>query len=353
MSLQQMTEHAGEWMRGSGPHSDIVISSRIRFARNLAGFPFVGKANRRQHYEVMEMCKTQIASKQLAQSVLWIDLPDSVPLDRLLLAERHLISRQHASSNNELPRGVAIGEGETFAIMVNEEDHLRIQVMRSGLQLAEAFDHIDYIDNALEEKLDFSYSQRFGYVTACPTNVGTGLRVSVMLHLPALKLTGEIEKVRRAARDMHLAVRGMFGEGSDALGDFYQVSNQTTLGKSEQEILSDFEHCVVPQIIAYEQQARQALLRQRSDQLDDKVWRAWAVLTHARVMGAEEVLGLLSHLRLGVNLGRFESIDIRTINELLLLTQPAHLQRLEARIMEPAARRIARASLIRQRLGAR
>jgi protein arginine kinase len=183
--------------------------------------------------------------------------------------------------------------------------------------------------------------------------VGTGIRVSVMLHLPALKLTGEIEKVRRAARDMHLAVRGLFGEGSEALGDLYQISNQTTLGRTEQEILADFQHSVVPQIIAYEKQARQALLRRRRSVLEDKIWRAWAVLTHARVIGTDEVLQMLSHLRMGVNMGLIDQrIDIQAINELFLLTQPAHLQRLTGCELDQSARREARAQLIRRRLGA-
>ncbi|MEM9915643.1 MAG: protein arginine kinase [Planctomycetota bacterium] len=353
MTLRNMTEHAGEWLRGAGPQSDVVISSRIRLARNLAGFPFVGHANRRQRYEVLEACRSHITNKKLADNVIWVQLGDAMPTDRQLLVERHLISRQHGSSKNEVPRGVAVGGDETFAIMVNEEDHLRIQVLRSGMQLTEAFEQINRIDDILEDRLEFAYSRRFGYLTACPTNVGTGIRVSVMMHLPGLKLTGEIDKVKRAARDMHLAVRGLFGEGSEAQGDLYQVSNQTTLGKTEQEILADFEHTVVPQIIAYEQQARQALLRQREDQLDDKIWRAWALLTHARVIGTEEVLSLLSHVRLGVNLGRLDKVDIRTINELFLLTQPAHLQRITGSEMDPATRRVARARLIRQRLGVR
>ena len=352
-TLHQMTRHAGEWLRGAGPHSEIVISSRIRLARNLAGYPFVGRANRRQRVDILARCREQLMSGRLADGMLWVNLPDSPSLDRQLLVERHLISRQHANANDDLPRAVAIGADETFAIMVNEEDHLRMQVLRSGMQLTEAFAQVDRIDNVLEEKLDFAYSRRFGYVTACPTNVGTGIRVSVMLHLPALRLTGEIEKVRRAARDMHLAVRGLFGEGSDAAGDLYQISNQATLGKSEQEIVADFEKTVAPMIIAYEQQARQALLQHRQAQLDDKVWRAWAVLTHARVMGTEEVLDLLSQLRLGLNLGRLDSVNIRIINELFLLTQPAHLQKLTGREMDAATRRIARASLIRQRLGKR
>jgi protein arginine kinase len=353
MTIRNITEHAGEWLRGAGPQSDVVISSRVRLARNLAGYPFVGRANRRQRFEVLDACRQQITNKRLGDTILWVPLADASSTDRQLLVERHLISRQHASSKNEIPRGVAIGGDETFAIMVNEEDHLRIQVLRSGMQLGEAFDQINRIDDVLEEKLDYAYSRRFGYLSACPTNVGTGIRVSVMMHLPALKLTGEIDKVKRAARDMHLAVRGLFGEGSDAQGDLFQVSNQTTLGKTEQEILADFEHTVVPQIIAYEQQARQALLGQRENQLDDKIWRAWATLTHARVIGTEEVMQLLSHVRLGVNLGRLDTVDIRTVNELFLLTQPAHLQRLNDQIMDPAARRVARAQLIRQRLGVR
>jgi protein arginine kinase len=348
-----MTDRSGEWLRGSGPQSEIVISSRVRLARNIAGYPFVTRASVRQQRDILEKFREQVNTGRLGEQVLWVDLNECSDLDRQLLVERQLISRQHAQDDTGKARAVAIGEEETFAVMVNEEDHLRIQVLRSGMQLIEAFNQIDQLDDALEEQMDFAYGSKFGYLTACPTNVGTGIRVSVMLHLPALRLTGEIEKVRRAAKEMHLAVRGMFGEGSDALGDLYQISNQSTLGRSEQEILADFQHTVVPQIIAYEQQARQALLRHRPAQLDDKVHRAWALLTHARVMDTEEVLGLLSHLRLGVNLGRIESVDIRAINDLFLLTQPAHLQRLTGSEMDPLTQREARAALIRQKLTSR
>ncbi len=354
MTLRQITEHAGEWLRGAGPHSDVVISSRIRLARNLAGYPFVNRAKLRQRQDILETAKQQItSSNHLGEGLFWVDMRDSPRLDRELLVERHLVSRQLVSAAEDSPRGVAIGSDETFAIMVNEEDHLRIQVLRSGMQLSEAYEQINRIDDALEDSLDFAFSPRFGYLTACPTNVGTGLRVSVMLHLPAIKLTGQIEKVRRAARDLHLAVRGLFGEGSEALGDLYQISNQTTLGRSEAEILADFEQTVVPQIIAYEQQARAALLRDRPEQLDDRVYRAWAVLTHARLLTSEETFALLSHVRLGVNLGRLEAIDLRSLNELLLICQPAHLQRIMGKNMNPAERRIARANLVRQRLGVR
>lgn len=350
MNLRGITENAGEWLRGSGPHSDVVISSRVRLARNLAGFPFVNRANQRQRHEVIEQCRDHVLSKRLGSNTLWVDLADSPSIDRQLLVERHLISRDLAKRSADTPRAVAIASDETFSVMLNEEDHLRIQVLRSGMQVGDAFAHIDRIDDTLEQALDFSFSRRFGYLTACPTNVGTGIRVSVMMHLPALKLTGEIERVKRAARDMHLAVRGLFGEGSESLGDLFQVSNQTTLGRSEKEILDDFESTIIPQLIAYEHQARQALLRQREKQLEDKVWRAWALLTNSRVIGTDEALALLSHLRLGIHLDRIDTASIRTVNELFLLCQPAHLQRVMGQEMTPAARRIARADLLRQRL---
>ncbi len=352
MNLGPLIDHAGEWLRGTGPQSDVVISARVRLARNLAGFNFPNRCDARQQREVLARCRRAIIQSEIAADLSWSDLSEQPQLERQLLVERHLISRQHAQAGDDLPRGVAVGAGETIALMVNEEDHLRMQVLRSGMQLEAAFIQVNQIDDLLEERLTFAHSRQFGYLTACPTNVGTGIRVSVMLHLPALKMTGEIEKVRRAARDMHLAVRGMFGEGSEALGDLYQISNQTTFGRSEREVLAEFQRSVVPQIVNYEQQAREALRRQRPAQLDDKIWRAWAVLTHARVMRTDEALSLLSMLRLGVNLGRISKVDLRTINELFLITQPAHLQKLAGQEMDPASRRQARAELIRQRLGA-
>src|SRR5688572_5734029 len=326
MKLSDLTQQAGEWLRGSGPMSEIVISSRIRLARNVAGYPFLARCSRNQRNGLEAKVRDTILGAQLAPQMLYVDLENAPDIDRTLLVERHLISKPHAAA--EGARGVAIGESESVSIMVNEEDHLRVQVLRSGLQLEEAWEQINKIDDALEAKLDFSFHPRFGYVTACPTNVGTGIRVSVMLHLPALKLTGEIEKVFRAAKDMRLAVRGLYGEGTEATGDFYQISNQTTLGKSEDDIISDFKHTVIPKIIDYEHHARKTLVNDRTVALDDKVCRALGVLRFARLMASEETLFLLSHLRMGINLGRVKDIDLRTINELFLLTQPAHLQKI-------------------------
>jgi protein arginine kinase len=328
--------------------SEIVISSRIRLARNVSGFPFLTRCSRTERQALEGRVRDVILQAQPAAHTFYVDLEQAPEVDRQLLVERHLISRPHAAA--EGARGVAVGEDETTAIMVNEEDHLRIQVLRSGLQLEEAWEQINSIDDRLEGKLDFSFHPRFGYLTACPTNVGTGIRVSVMLHLPALKLTGEIEKVFRAAKEMRLAVRGLYGEGTEATGDFYQISNQTTLGKSEEDIISDFKHLVIPKIIDYEHHARRTLLNDRTLALDDKVYRALGTLRTARLMSSEEVLFLLSHLRMGVHLGRIKDVDLRTVNELFLLTQPAHLQKLQGRKLEGDIRRAARADFIRHRL---
>ncbi len=349
MSLKQLSEHASEWLRGGGPESDVVISSRVRLARNLAGFPFLPKASEAQQRELAELCRDRLMQCEAVPEVLWVDLNDSPALDRQLLVERHLISRQH--SQGKVPRGVAIGLDESVAVMVNEEDHLRLQVLRSGLRLNDVFEAANRLDDALEAKVDFAFSRRFGYLTACPTNVGTGLRTSVMLHLPALKLTGEIDKVKRAAKDMHLAVRGFYGEGTESVGDFFQISNQSTLGRAEQEILGDFTETVIPQIIEYERAARQALADRRPAVLDDKIYRAYGVLKHARMLGSEEALYLLSHLRLGTTMQRLSEVDLATVNELFLLTQPAHLQKIARKTLNGSERREYRARFVRERLG--
>ncbi len=348
MKLSDLTNHAGEWLRGSGPMSEIVISSRIRLARNISTYPFLTRCSRQQRQSLEARVRDTILEARLAPRMLYVDIDAAPEIDRQLLVERHLISKQHAGA--EGARGVAIGENESLSIMINEEDHLRIQVLRSGLQLDEAWEQINALDDRLGAGLHWSFHPRFGHLTACPTNVGTGIRVSVMLHLPALKLTGEIEKVFRAAKDMRLAVRGLYGEGTEATGDFYQVSNQTTLGKSEEEIISDFKHLVIPRIIDYEHHARRTLLNDRTTALDDKVHRAMGLLKNARLMASEETLFLLSHLRMGINLGRVKNIDINKINELFLLTQPAHLQKIQGRKLEGDLRRAARADFIRQKL---
>jgi protein arginine kinase len=329
---------------------DVVISSRVRLARNLAGAPFLSRCTRVQRSEIEQRLRDNLLAAGLAPEVFYVDLSGASQLDGLLLVERHLISREHADSKH--PRGVAISGSENVSVMVNEEDHLRIQVFRSGLRLGEAVEQVRLIERSLEQRLDFAYHDRYGYLTACPTNVGTGLRVSVMLHLPALKLTGQAEKAVRAGRDMHLAVRGLYGEGTEPVGDFFQVSNQTTLGKSEEQIVQEFQDQILPEFINYEMRARAALMERLRTPLEDKVYRAEALLRSARVISSSETMYLLSLVRLGLSLNILRDISLQSVNELLLLTQPAHLQRILNREMSPDDRGIARAEYIRKRIGA-
>jgi len=349
MTPEELSDNAGKWMSGGGPDADVVMSSRVRLARNLAGYPFVARADTIQRRDLLGRCRMAIGSAGLDPRLHWVDLAETSRLDRKLLVERHLISRQHSKSTS--PRAVAVSEDESTSVMVNEEDHLRLQVLRTGMQLQEAYEHADSVDDALERRLDFAFSSRLGYLTACPTNVGTGIRVSVMLHLPGLKLTSEIDKVRRAAKDMHLAVRGFYGEGTEAVGDLFQISNQTTLGRSEGQILHDFQDVVIPRIVDYERKARSALSSHRPTVLDDKVYRAWGTLRGARLLGSEEALYLLSYVRLGACLERMDDVPLQTVNELMLLIQPAHLQKIAGNPMDGPTRREFRAKFVRERLG--
>lgn len=346
--MDEVARRAGEWLRGVGPMHEIVISTRIRLARNVRGYPFLSRADADQRREIADTLEAAIRKANVLRGFIVLDLEKLDELDRQLLVERHLISRQHAEGGGA--RRVAFDSTEVAALMINEEDHLRMQVMRSGLQLDEAWERINAIDDALDERVEFAFHAQYGYLTACPTNVGTGIRVSVMLHLPALRLTNELEKVGQAAKDMKLAVRGLFGEGTEALGDFFQVSNQITLGRAEADIIDDFRRTVIPKIVEYEQAARKSLLKHRPQALDDKIWRAMGMLQNARLMSSNEALQCLSHVRMGLHIGRLPAIDLQTVNELFLQTQPAHLQKLQGERLNGEQRSIARAALIRARL---
>ncbi len=348
MDLRELTRRPGEWLAGTGPQHEIVMSSRVRLARNVAAFPFMTKANRSQRGELHRLCRDRLLATAPERPLFYVEMDKTDEIDRQLLVERHLISKQHAIGEGN--RGVAISNDEAISVMVNEEDHLRVQVLRSGLQLRECWKEADRLDDALQEKIEFAFSPRFGFLTACPTNLGTGLRVSVMLHLPALKLTGEIEKIFRAAKDTHMAIRGLYGEGTDAIGDFYQISNQTTLGRSEDEILGEFNDVVIPRIIMAEKAARAVLENERPLALDDKIGRATGVLRNARLLTSEETLYFLSHLRLGVVMKRVTGLDIHAINALFLQTQPAHLQRYVGQALDGDTRKAARAQFVRQQL---
>lgn len=340
-------DNVGEWLSGSGPEADIVISTRLRLARNVAGFPFLTRTTDKQRAKLEALLREQIQVTALGDDLVYLGLKESTAVDRLCLVERHLISKDHASGSG--CRGVALGPSEMVSIMVNEEDHLRIQVLRSGFQPEEGFQEIRRLDSQLEQSVTFAFSDEFGYLTACPTNVGTGMRISIMLHLPGLVMTKQIEKVFHAVSKINLAVRGLYGEGTQASGDFYQISNQVTLGCTESDILKTVQD-VVPQIIRYERNVRETLISENRRGLEDRVWRAFGMLEHARLITSEETMDLLSAVRMGVNLGMIDQVPIHLVNELFILTQPAHLQKMKGRKLETSERDVNRAEFIRRKL---
>ena len=347
MDINSLTTTSGEWLRGTGPDSDVVVSSRIRLARNLAQFPFPTRADETTRAQIDSLIREKLEKVDFGTALNYVDLNSLGSLDRQFLVERQLISREHAESHGS--RSVSFGDEENVSLMINEEDHLRIQVLRSGFSLDECWENINQIDDAIESQVTYAFSEEFGYLTACPTNVGTGIRVSVMLHLPALVITKEIQKVFQALHKISLAVRGLYGEGSQAMGDFYQISNQVTLGKSEEQLIDNLKD-VVTNIIAYERRVRDALVKENRQSLHDQVSRAIGILKNARTISSEETMHLLSSVRLGINLGLIDEIEIPTVNELFIHTQPAHLQKLRRQQLESAERNVARATYLRHRL---
>jgi protein arginine kinase len=348
VKLDELILSPSPWLEPGGPQSDIVLSTRVRLARNIAGRPFSSRLRPEERQDLEVTLKKAVLSALGDTGITWFELGDMPEIDRRCLVERHLISRELAAADGH--RGVAIDANQRLAIMANEEDHLRLQVIFCGLQLEAAWQEADAIDDRLEAHLTYAFSPKLGYLTACPTNVGTGMRASVMLHLPSLALTKQIEKVFRAVARMRLAVRGLYGEGTQATGDIYQISNQASLGRSEAEILRTLG-AVIPQIVAYEQQAREVLATESPMALDDRIYRSWGLLTHARTISSEETLTLLSAVRLGVHMGRLKGVNIGTVNELFLLTRPGHIQKIRGKELTEAERDVARAEFIRQRLG--
>jgi len=345
--LERLAGASGEWLRGTGPESDIVMSSRVRLARNAEGFPFLTRADLGQRRAIEQVLQRAALDALADEGAMYLALESTPDLDLQMLVERHLISRELAQG--EGPRGVAFSRSESTAVMINEEDHLRSQVLRSGLALEDCWRAVDALDDTVSASVPFAFSPTYGFLTACPTNVGTGIRVSVMLHLPGLVWTKQMEKVFESVRRMGLAVRGLYGEGTQASGDFFQLSNQRTLGQSEIEIVQGLSS-VVPRIVAYERRARESLLDQSRTQLDDRVSRALGMPRHARTIGSEETMLLLSAVRLGVNLGLVEGLPISRVNELFILSQPAHLQKINRRALDREKRNAARATFIRARL---
>ncbi len=324
-----------------------MISSRVRLARNVAGHRFVGRASEEERQGLAEELRAAVERAALSPEAAYIDVENLSAVDRLLLVERHLISREHAEASG--PRGAVIAEDETRSVMINEEDHLRMQVLQGGFELDAAWEQMNAVDDAVEKQVTYAFDSQYGYLTACPTNVGTGLRVSVMLHLPALTMTRELQRVFNAAAKIDFIVRGLYGEGTQSHGDFFQVSNQKTLGRSESEIHGNLG-IVIPQIVRYERKVRNAMFTEHRRQVEDRVWRAYGILCHARMISSEETLHLLSQVRLGSHLGILKDVDTQTVTRLFILTRPAHLQKMEGRELEPQERDMVRADFLREQL---
>src|SRR5436189_1770278 len=347
MKFSNMLSTAGEWLRGEGPHHQIVISSRVRLARNLRHRPFPGWAKKAERSSILELIRSNVAALPEMQEAFAESLQDLSALDRQVLVERHLISREHAVKG--AGSAVVVNRRQTLSIMINEEDHLRMQSIRSGLQLKQAFKLVDKVDSALESKLDFAFDSRLGYLTACPTNVGTGMRASAMLHLPGLVLSDMINQVIQGVNKIGLAVRGLYGEGTEAMGNLFQISNQTTLGEKEDEIVSRLSK-VIETIIEKEHDARQTLLQKKPNTLWDQIGRAYGGLTFVHAMTSKEALNLLSVIKLGVDLGAFPEDRRLPIDELFIDNQPAHLRNSSRQKLNAEERDHLRAQIIRERL---
>src|SRR6201982_3608322 len=347
MKISNMLATAGEWLRGEGPHHQIVISSRVRLPRNLRHRAFPGWAKKAERSSILDLIRSHVEALPEMQESFSESLQDLSALDRQVLVERHLISREHAAKG--AGSAVVVNRRQTLSVMINEEDHLRMQSMCSGLQLKQAFKLVDKIDSALESKLDFAFDAELGYLTACPTNVGTGMRASAMVHLPGLVLSEQINQVINSVNKIGLAVRGLYGEGTEAMGNLFQVSNQTTLGEKEEQIIERLTK-VIETLVQRENQARSNLLDARRTMLTDQIGRAYGILNYSYSISSKDALNLLSVLRLGIDLGFFPEQGRTIINQLLLDTQPAHLQHTSQQKLAAEERDHLRADTVRQQL---
>lgn len=340
-----------KWMDAEGPLKAFILSSRIRLARNFSMVPFPLAMNNEMAQRVVGDVRERVleGSQGFRQSYTQLDSEGLTGHDKRLLLEKHLISKEFLKS--KLPGMLLLNGDESVSIMVNEEDHLRIQCLLPGLQLYRAWEAANAVDDYIDEMMEYAFDERLGYLTSCPTNVGTGLRASVMMHLPALALSGAMDRILQAASQIGLAVRGLYGEGSEAHGNMYQISNQQTLGRSEGELI-DTLNDVAGQIASEERNARELLLRTNGLELEDRVWRSFGILLNARVLTTREALERLSDLRLGIETGLFEALDLAQVDEVLFRIQPAYLQEIAEKELAPAERDSFRADWVREKLGA-
>lgn len=348
MKLEDLLKQTSEWLKGTGPNSNIVISSRIRSARNLVGIPFSHWANKNQREESLEIVREAIEECSYLKKTDFMNLKDLNDLDKKFLVERHLMSKEHAGGQEA--KGLVLDNKEIISVMINEEDHIRMQVMQSGFNLTEAWRITNEIDDDLGSRLEYAFSTQLGFLTACPTNVGTGIRASVMLHLPALVFTNQAGRILQTITKLGLTVRGFYGEGTEVQGNFFQISNQVTLGRTEDDMIDSIEK-VISQIVTREENARKAMFMRSKERLVDRIWRSYGTLRSAHIISSNETIELLSAIRLGIDMDILKDITIPVINELFILTQPAHLQKIEKKVLSHAERDLKRAQLIREKLG--
>ena len=347
MDIHKFLVSPAETAQRHGPHDRIVMSSRVRLARNLKDATFPGWAKKPERVRVFDLIRPAVESLPEMKGAFSEAMDNLSALDKQILVERHLISREHAAKSSG--SGLVLNRDETFCVMINEEDHLRMQALRPGLQLRQAWSAIDHLDSELEKKLDYAFNNDLGYMTACPTNLGTGIRVSAMLHLPGLVLAEQINPIIQSVNKLGLAVRGLYGEGTEALGNIFQVSNQMTLGENEITIVERLDK-VLSQIIEHEENARQTLLEKKPKVVYNHIGRAYGVLANAHSISSKETMNLLSLMRLGVDMGLFPGTQRALVDELFILTQPAHLQKQLSDKLSAEERDLIRADMLRERL---
>ena len=348
--LPTLPNHGLGWLDASGEHAGVVLSTRIRLARNLQGHAFGPRARVNDREAVLKQTLRAADKVELLAGSTLLELPDLDSRSRGMLLERRLASRELLGDVKTGPSratAVLLAAQDPLSVMVNEEDHLRLQGLVSGLCLRDAWNLVDRLDEELGQELPFAYHHEFGFLTSCPTNVGSGLRASVLVHLPGLVLTKEIGKVLQGLGQVGLTFRGLYGEGSEVVGNFFQLSNQTTLGKREEELIEHLDK-IVRQVIQYEDQARQVLLRDAPQVTEDKIWRAYGLLRYARSLSFEELMNLLSGIRLGVGLKLLPELRVYTLNKLMIFTQTAHLEQAAGRDLPPSECDAHRAAYVRR-----
>jgi len=348
MDLNQYLISPAEATRRSGPHDRIVMSSRVRLARNIKGLSFPGWAKKAERVRTLETVRPAVETlPQMGGDAFSESMDNLTTIDKQILVERHLISREHAAKT--AGSGLVLSKDESLCVMINEEDHLRMQALRPGLQMKQAWVAIDQVDSELERRLEYAFSSELGYLTACPTNLGTGIRVSAMLHLPGLVLSEHINQIIQSVNKLGLAVRGLYGEGTEALGNVFQVSNQMTLGEAETDIVERLNK-VLLQIIEHEENARVMLLEKKPKMVFNHIGRAYGILANAHSISSKETMNLLSLMRLGVDLELFPGVERSLVDELFIITQPAHLQKTYSEKLAAEERDVLRADMLRERL---